>query len=90
MRTLIVFLGMTIFATAPFATASDEAKEISGMSIVGNDESPKSLFIVPWKSSEIGSESELTAKSLLDGSLRPIDKEVLARELDYFEIRGNK
>ncbi len=64
-----------------------EAKEISGISIVGNDETPKSLFIVPWKSSEIGFESELTAQSLLDGSLRPLDKEVFNRELDYFDIR---
>jgi hypothetical protein len=34
-----------------------EAKELSGMSIVGNDEAPKSLYIVPWKSSEIGVET---------------------------------
>ena len=31
-----------------------EVKEISGMSIVGNNETPKALVIVPWKSSEIG------------------------------------
>ena len=29
-----------------------ETKEMSGMSIVGNEEAPKSLYIVPWKSSE--------------------------------------
>ena len=31
-----------------------EAKEVSGMSIVGNSETPKSLTIIPWKRSEIG------------------------------------
>ena len=67
-----------------------EVKEISGMSIVGNDEAPKSLFIVPWKTSEIGFESGLTAKSLLDGSLRPLDKEVFNRELNYFDIRSSQ
>ena len=36
---------------------SDDAKSLSGISIVGNKETPKSLFIVPWKSSEIGFES---------------------------------
>ena len=36
-----------------------QAKELSGMSIVGNDEAPKSLYIVPWKSSEIGIETGL-------------------------------
>ena len=35
--------------------ASDKGdKQMSGMSIVGNDEAPKSLVIVPWKSSELG------------------------------------
>ena len=29
-------------------------KLIGGMSIVGNDDSPKSLAIVPWKGSELG------------------------------------
>jgi len=29
------------------------------MSIVGNDEAPKSLYIVPWKSSEVGVEPSL-------------------------------
>ena len=66
---------------------TDDAKELSGMSILGNDEAPKSLFIVPWRSSEIGFESGLMGKSLLD-SLRPLDKEVFTRELDYFDIRS--
>ena len=66
---------------------TDDAKEISGMSILGNDEAPKSLFIVPWKSSEIGFESELLRQNL-DDSLRPLDKEVFSRELDYFDIRS--
>jgi hypothetical protein len=38
---------------------NSDAKELSGMSIVGNDEAPKSLYIVPWKSSEIGVETSL-------------------------------
>lgn len=67
--------------------AKQKVKEISGMSIMGNDEAPKSLFIVPWKSSEIGFESEFAAQGLLDGSLRPLDKEVLERQLDYFDLR---
>ena len=29
-------------------------KTMSGMSILGNEETPKSLVIVPWKSSEMG------------------------------------
>ena len=65
--------------------AKDEAKELSGISIVGNKEAPKSLFIVPWKSSELGVETGL-ASSLLNEKLKPVDKDVFARELDFYSI----
>ena len=66
--------------------AAGEEKVISGMSIVGNDEAPKSLVIVPWKSSELG--SRLDVSKMLDDGLRPVDKEVFMRELEYYEIRS--
>ena len=62
------------------------AKTLSGISIVGNNEAPKSLVIVPWKSSEIGSDSGLHS-GLMDDSMKPVDKEVFMREIDYYEIR---
>ena len=67
------------------AKAKDEAKELSGISIVGNKEAPKSLFIVPWKSSELGVETGL-ASSLLNEDLKSVDKEVFERELDFYSI----
>jgi len=60
-------------------------KELSGISIIGNKEAPKSLYIVPWKNSEVGVRSSLTS-GLLDSSMRPIDKEVFMRELDFYEL----
>jgi len=60
---------------------SSEAKELSGMSIIGNDEAPKSLYIVPWKSSQLGEETSLTM--LLDGKAAPLDREVFLRWLAY-------
>lgn len=63
----------------------NEAKELSGMSIVGNNEAPKSLYIVPWKGSELGAETDLRA-NLLDDRTRPVDKEVFMRALDYYEL----
>ena len=61
-------------------------KRISGMSILGNQEAPKSLVIVPWKSSEMG--DTLGFAAMLDGSRQPVDKEVFMRELTYYEIRS--
>ena len=67
------------------AKANDDAKALSGISIVGNKEAPKSLFIVPWKSSELGVETGL-ASSLLNEKLKPVDKDVFSRELDFYSI----
>jgi hypothetical protein len=63
-------------------------KKMSGMSILGNEETPKSLVIVPWKSSEMGDDIGLT--DTLDNRAQPVDKEVFLRELEYFEIRSGE
>ena len=48
-----------------------------GMSILGNQEAPKALVIVPWKSSKLGNGPSVS--TLLDDSRQPIDKEVFMR-----------
>jgi len=69
----------------PGATATDP-KAMSGMSILGNQEAPKSLVIVPWKSSEIG--NGIGVSRALDTRIRAVDKDVFMRELKYFAIRS--
>lgn len=59
-----------------------------GMSILGNEEAPTSLVIVPWKSSEVGRATGISP--MLDDSRQPVDKEVFMRELRYYEIRSEK
>jgi len=79
---------------APKSTGSkqeakaSEAKELSGISIVGNDEAPKSLYIVPWKSSEIGAATSMGMK--LDESATPVDRDVFKRQLDFYEVSSKK
>ena len=63
-------------------------KTLSGMSILGNEEAPKSLVIVPWKSSEIGEDVSLT--DTLDDRALPVDKEVFLRELRFYAIRSQE
>ena len=65
-------------------TKQSGTKELSGMSIVGNDEAPKSLYIVPWKSSELGVEADLTM-FLNEGDV-PVDRDVFKRQLDFYQI----
>jgi hypothetical protein len=57
-----------------------------GMSILGNQEAPKALVIVPWRQSELG--NVLGISTVLDDSRLPVDKEVFMRMLSYYEIRS--
>jgi hypothetical protein len=82
----MIFFMLAILITAH---AEDEVKELSGISIIGNKEAPKSLYIVPWKNSEVGVETSLTS-GLLDESNRLVDKEVFMRELDFYELSQAK
>ena len=84
---LVFFPLQAVAADAPAKPGA--AKTLSGISIVGNNEAPKSLVIVPWKSSEIGSDSGLHS-GLMDDSMKPVDREVFMREIDFYEIRKGK
>jgi len=57
-----------------------------GMSILGNQDAPKSLVIVPWKSSGLGRTPAVSP--MLDDSRQPVDKDVFMRALTYYEIRS--
>ncbi len=83
------------FADEPATPAKDKAKPdekandvktMSGMSVLGNQEAPTSLVIVPWKTSEMG--SGIGVSKSLDTKIRPVDKDVFVRELRYYHIRS--
>ena len=59
-----------------------------GMSILGNQEAPTALVIVPWKTSELG--GSLGVTPMLDDSRQPVDRDVFMRALRYHEIRSGK
>jgi hypothetical protein len=93
-RALVLCVCVLLFS-AVMATAEDvsvdeqsEAKELSGMSIVGNDEAPKSLYIVPWKSSEIGAETSLD--TMLNEGDVPVDRDVFKRQLGFYKVSTSK
>ena len=93
-RKLVLCLCVVLFP-AIMATAQDvdkdkkpEAKELSGMSIVGNDEAPKSLYIVPWKSSEIGVKTSFDMM-LNEGDI-PVDRDVFRRKLEFYQVSTAK
>ncbi len=66
----------------------ESPKAMSGMSILGNEEAPKALVIIPWKSSELG--DGISLSDSLDELAQPVDKEVFLRELKFYEIRSGE
>lgn len=96
-RKLILCLYIVLFSAA-MVLAQDvkdvnkdkqsQAKELSGMSIVGNDEAPKSLYIVPWKSSELGGEARLDM--MLNEDDVPVDRDVFKRQLEFYRVSTTK
>ncbi|HXV22068.1 MAG TPA: hypothetical protein VD811_13860 [Desulfuromonadales bacterium] len=81
---LILWVSLVSVVTAMAEDNESEPKELSGMSIVGNDEAPKSLYIVPWKSSEMGVETSLQ-RMLNEGDV-PVDRDVFMRQLAFYEV----
>jgi hypothetical protein len=56
-----------------------------GMSVLGNQEAPTSLVIVPWKTSELG--TSMGISPILDDSRQAVDRDVFMRALRYYQIR---
>lgn len=68
------------------ATAIAEDRiELEGTAIIGNQELPKVLYIVPWKPSELPQLNEPPLQTLIDEALAPVDREVFRREVDYHD-----
>ena len=74
------------------AAVADQAAQpggdvkMSGMSILGNEDAPKSLVLVPWKSSQLADMP--TVSRLLDSATQAVDKDVFMRELAYYEFKS--
>lgn len=82
-KLLLLLLVFQPFFISP--VLAEEVVEVGGMSIIGNRELPKSLYIVPWKDSEVGYETDFS-RSLLNEGLKPVDQDEFARQLDYYEL----
>lgn len=75
-------------AAAPSATKKGNAKDrldLDASQITGNRELPKVLYIVPWRSAELGDLVGRPVNSLLDEVLEPVDRDVFRRQNRYYE-----
>jgi hypothetical protein len=76
---------MLLSAGILFGVQAEERLEMEGTAIIGNQELPKVLYIVPWKPSELPDLSEPPLQSLIDDALAPVDREEFRREVLYHD-----
>jgi hypothetical protein len=81
--------GTTTATSTPAAsTRKGNAKDrldLDSSQITGNRELPKVLYIVPWRSAELGDLVGRPVNSLLDEVLEPVDRDVFRRQNRYYE-----
>jgi len=83
--TLSNSLATALLLSAALPAVAQQQLELDGMSVFGNRELPKALFIVPWKDPEAGQVPGRPVNSLVDEALQPVDPDVFRRKLDYFD-----
>lgn len=78
-------------ATAPAAAnaaggANADKKEDTGLvtNVVGSQEAPTVMNVVPWKDKEVKLDKKSPTTSILNQVLQPLDRDVLKREVQYF------
>ena len=78
-------IAMLLYVGILAGVQAEERLEMEGTAIIGNQELPKVLYIVPWKQSELPDLSEPPLQSLIDDALMPIDREEFRREVLYHD-----
>ncbi len=82
-----LFVILTFYYAAAYA---EDRLNLDGTAIIGNQELPKVLYIVPWKKSEVPDMNQPPLESLIDEALQPIDREVFQRQVNYYHALHDK
>ncbi|UCB55666.1 MAG: hypothetical protein JSW45_03820 [Thiotrichales bacterium] len=77
-------LAALMLATASYA-ADDDIKELQGISIRGDKEAPRSLYIVPWQNTELEQATSLSA-NLGENTWQALDRDTFKQQLRLHEL----
>ena len=78
---------ISLLVASPAWAADAATKEgTTGTNVIGTQEAPTVLNVVPWKDKEVQLEKKDPTSSLLNRVLEPLDQEVLLREVEYYRI----
>ncbi len=62
------------------------APQDQGTTVIGAEEAPTVLNVVPWKDSRVELDRDDPSSALLSRVLEPLDREVLQREIQYHQM----
>jgi hypothetical protein len=79
----LLLTGLVLGCVLP--VLAEDRLQMEGTAIIGNQELPKVLYIVPWKSSELPGLNEPPLESLIDEALMPLDRQVFRRQVIYYQ-----
>jgi hypothetical protein len=67
------------------SVVAQQRLEMEGTSIIGNKELPKVLYIVPWKSTETVDFPSPPIESIMDQTLKPLERNAFRRQIRYHD-----
>ncbi len=76
---------LLLLSTSTF-TQAETRIEMQGTAVIGNQELPKILYIVPWKKSGLPDMRRPPISQLIDEVLAPLDREEFRREIYYHRV----
>ncbi|MBQ0754367.1 MAG: hypothetical protein KBT87_06560 [Gammaproteobacteria bacterium] len=81
-------LMVSLLALSGVLWSADEGRESPsvGTNVIGTQEAPTVLNVVPWKDKEVKLGKKDPTSSLLNRVLEPLDQDVLLREVEYYRI----
>lgn len=79
-----------IVALASAAHGAEGDDDTAVTNVIGTQEAPTVLNVVPWKDREVKLEKKDPTSSLLNRVLEPLDQEVLMREIEYHQLLTSK
>ena len=80
MRTLIL---VSLLLISQSSLAEDRLN-MPGTEIIGNQELPKALYIVPWKKSSLPDLGAPPLQSLISDALSPLERNEFRRQIRYY------
>ena len=80
MKPLTLLLAVWLFTAQ---VQAQEARVVLRSTVIGNQEQPKVLYIVPWQQAETPELIYQPLQSLVDGVFEEVDRQEFLRELHY-------